>query len=257
MVPSILKDTFVPGTPVFFLLAATVAALLLYRKKHNGRAGRLLLTALVLFYWILSTPILAVPLIRMLSPEYPPVQTPADARGATAIVVLGGGMETYRSRGAMLQTGSREHSLRALEASRVYHVLDRPWVIVTGSLGPQRKPEAAQMARSLTLFDVPEDRVVEEGQSRNTHDHTVYVPPILAERGVRNFVLVTSRQHMARSLRAFRRAGFDPVPSSPEFYAEEGRRFEDFLPSRSALEASTAMMYDVAAMLYYRARGWA
>ena len=256
MVPSILKNAFVPGTPVFFLLAASVGTLLLYTKRHSGGAGRLLLTALVAFYWILSTPVLAVPLIRVLSPEHPPVRTAADARGATAIVVLGGGMETYRSRGAELQAGSREHSLRALEAARVYHLLDRPWVIVTGSLGPQRS-EAPYMARSLQLFDVPGDRVVEEGQSRNTHDHTVYVPPILAARGVRNFVLVTSRQHMARSLRAFRRAGFDPVPSSPEFYAGGGRRFEHWLPSRFALEASTAMMYDVAAMLYYRARGWA
>lgn len=257
MVPSILKDAFVPGTPVFFLLAATVGTLLLYRKPHNGRAGRVLLTALVAFYWILSTPILAVPLIRMLSPDYPPVQATADARGATAIVVLGGGMETYHSRGATLQSGSREHSLRALEAARVYHILDRPWVIATGSLGPQRRSEAAQMARSLAWLGVPGDRVLEEGKSMNTHDHTLYVPPILAARGARNFVLVTSRQHMARSLRAFRRAGFDPVPSSPEFYAGAGRPFEDWLPSRSALDASTAMMYDVAAMWYYRARGWA
>ncbi|HKY22134.1 MAG TPA: YdcF family protein [Vicinamibacterales bacterium] len=256
MVPSILKDAFVPGTSTFFLLAASVGTLLLYRKKHNGRAGRLLLTALVLFYWILSTPILAVPLVRILSPEYPPVQTAADARGATAIVVLGAGMETYRSRGATLQAGNREHSLRALEAARVYHVLDKPWVIVSGSLAPERWSEGAQMARSLKLFGVPEDRVVEEGQSRNTHDHTVYIPPILAKRGASRFVLVTSRQHMARALRAFRRAGFDPVPSSPEFYTAKGRWIEAVLPSRSALEASTAMMYDIAAMLYYRVRGW-
>jgi uncharacterized SAM-binding protein YcdF (DUF218 family) len=256
MVPSILKDAVVPGTLFFFLLAAAVGMLLLYRKKHNGRAGRLLFTALVALYWILSTPVLAVPLIRMMSPEYPPVRTVADARGATAIVVLGGGMAKYRSRGATLQAGSREHSLRALEAARVYHVLDRPWVIVTGSLAPDG-PEATQMARSLKLFDVPEDRVVVEGKSRNTHDHTLYVPPILAERSVRNFVLVTSRQHMARALRAFRRAGFDPVPSSPEFYSAEGQWFEEFLPSESALDASRAMMYDIVAMLYYRARGWA
>jgi uncharacterized SAM-binding protein YcdF (DUF218 family) len=257
MVPSILKQPFVPGTVVFFLLLASVGTLLLYRKKDYGRAGRVLLTALVVFYWILSTPATAVLLVRALSPNYPPIQRPADAGGATAIVVLGGGIETYRSRGAVLPTGSREHSLRALEAARVYRVLDRPWVIVSGSLGPETMTEAAHMRRSLALLGVPDDRIIEEGKSRNTHDHTVYIPPLLAQRGVKQFVLVTSRQHMARSLRAFRSAGFDPVPSSPEFFVPRGGTLPKIIPSESALEASTALMYDLLAMLYYRARGWA
>jgi uncharacterized SAM-binding protein YcdF (DUF218 family) len=256
MVPSVLKDSFVPGTPVFLLLAATVGTLLLYRKTSNGRAGRRLLTLLVLLYWILSTPITAVPLVRALTANYPPVQSAAEARGATAIVVLGGGMETYRSRGVALQAGTREHSLRVLEAARVYPLLDRPWVITTGSLAPDSVTEAALMGRSLTLLGVPADRLLEEGKSRNTRDHTTYVPPMLVERGVKQFVLVTSRQHMARALRAFRAAGWDPVPSSPDFYVARGLPFEPFLPSEAALEASTSMIYDLLGMAYYRARGW-
>ena len=211
----------------------------------------------MLFYWILSTPFTAVLLIRALSPAYPAVETPADARGATAIVVLGGGMETYRSRGAVVSAGSREHSLRALEAARVYRVLDRPWVIASGSLRAAGTTEAGHLSRSLTLLGVAADRIVEEGKSQNTHDHTVHVPPLLAERRVKQFVLVTSRQHMARSLRAFRAAGFDPVPSSPEFFVGRDGAFSKVCPSESALEASTSMVYDVLAMLYYRVRGWA
>ena len=257
MVPPVLKDLLVPGSLIFFLLVASAGTLLLYRKKDNGRAGRRLLTSLVAFYWILGTPITAVPLISAVCADYPPVLTRADARGATAIVVLGAGMRTYRSRGVSLQAATREHSLRALEAARVYHLLDRPWVIVSGSLAPEPISEGAHMARSLKRLGVPEDRVVEEGQSRNTRDHTLYVPPILAERGVARFVLVTSRQHMSRALRAFRARGFDPVPSSPEFYVGRDGFFEQFLPSTSALDASMAMLYDVAAMAYYRLRGWA
>jgi len=166
-------------------------------------------------------------------------------------------METYRSRGAVLPVGSREHSLRALEAARVYRVLDPPWVIVSGSFGPEELTEAVHMRRSLALLGVPDDRVIEEGKSRNTHDHTLYIPPLLAQRGVKQFVLVTSRQHMARSLRAFRSAGFDPVPSSPEFFVPRGGALSRIIPSESALEASTSLLYDLLAMVYYRARGWA
>jgi uncharacterized SAM-binding protein YcdF (DUF218 family) len=105
MVPLILKEVFVPGTVIFFLLVASLGTLLLYRRSNQSRAGRMVLT--LLFYWILSTPATAVLFVRAFSPDYPPVRTSADARRASAIVVLGGGMETYRSRGSELRVGSR------------------------------------------------------------------------------------------------------------------------------------------------------
>jgi uncharacterized SAM-binding protein YcdF (DUF218 family) len=257
MVPSVLKEPFVPGSIIFFLLVATVGTLLLYRKEDHGRAGRRVLTALVAFYWILSTPVTAMLFIRAFSPNYPPLRTADDARGASAIVVLGGGVKIYRSRGALLTSGSREHSLRALEGARVFHLLKPQWVIVTGSGGPADNSETGDAKRSLVSLGVPGDRVVEETRSRNTHDHTLYVPPLLAERGITQFVLVTSRQHVARSLRAFRGAGFDPVPSSPELRMSDGGALSRFTPTDSALEASAAMFYDLFAMVYYRVRGWA
>ena len=255
MMPPVLKGAFVPGTFTFFLPAVTVGTLLLYRKRQN--AGRLLLTGVMCLYWVMSTPVLAIPLVRWLSPDYSPVQSPADARGATAIVVLGAGMDAYRSRGDEVFAGNREHSLRALEAARVYRVLPRPWVIVTGMLGQEPRPEGEEMSRTLVRFGVPADRIVLEGESRSTHDHAIYVPPLLEARGVKAFVLVTSRQHMARALGAFRLAGLDPVPSSPEVYVGSGTWYEALLPSSAALEASTSMMYDVAGLLYYKVRGWA
>lgn len=255
MVPAVLKELFVPGSVLFLLFGATVGTLLTFRKTHNGRAGRIVLGLLLSVYWIGSTPLTAVPLVRALTPNHPPVMSAADAKGATAIVVLGGGMQTYRSRGLMLRQGSREHSLRALEAARVYRVLGDPWVIVTGAL-TSGASEALEMAASLEELGVPRHRIVEEGKSRNTHDHATYVPPLLTERGITRIVLVTSRQHMARSLRAFRRVGLDPVPSSPDFFVPSDRTLSAVFPSEAALDATSALMYDLFATLYYRARGW-
>ena len=261
MVHPLLKDFFVPGTFHFFVLDATVAAILMLR-RHQGRSGRVLLAAVVALYWIFSTPISAVPLIRAVTPEYPPVQSPSDAAGATAIVVLSGGMKSYHSRGAVFHAASREHSTRVLEAARVYRVLDHPWVIVSGRLigstGAQGEPvsEAALMRSSLISMGVPAERIVEEPESRNTRDHSLLIPPLLKTYGIRQFVLVTSRQHMARALRVFRAAGWDPVPSSPEFYVPTNIPFEAFLPSDAALDASRMMMYDLLGLVYYKARGW-
>ena len=254
MIPPLLKGALVPGTFTFFLLSVTAGTLLLYRKRHT--TGRVLLTVVVLCYWVMSTPALAIPMVQWLSIDHTPVENRSDAPGATAIVVLGAGMDTYRSRGDVVYAGNREHSLRALEAARVYRVLDRPWVIVTGMLGQESRAEGEEMSRTLVRFGVPADRIVLEGQSRNTRDHTIFVPPLLKARGATHFVLVTSRQHMARALGAFRLAGFDPVPSSPEVYVRQGSWYEELLPSSAALEASTAAMYDLAGFFYYKMRGW-
>lgn len=162
MVPPVLKELFQPGSVIFLLLFATLGVLLALAKGRVAGAGRALLAFVLLFYWLAATPLTAMPLVRWLTPDYPPVQSRADARGATAIVVLGGGMSAYESRGATLMQGSREHSLRALEAARVYGVLDRPWVIVTGSLHPYEVTEAIEMTPSLIALGVPADRIVDE-----------------------------------------------------------------------------------------------
>ena len=97
---------------------------------------------LVLLYWVLSTPIAALPSFDLLSPDFPPVMSKADARGATAIVVLGAGMHVHRSRGGSYGAPTREGSLRVLEAARVYRVLGGVPIIATGGHGSSqyRKP---------------------------------------------------------------------------------------------------------------------
>jgi uncharacterized SAM-binding protein YcdF (DUF218 family) len=255
MVPPLLKALLVPGTSTFLIIALIPGVLLLYRRKDGGRAGTIWVTALVLAYLTLSIPIVADGFVSTLSPSYPPVRTVDEARGATAIVVLGAGIETYRSRGDVYTGAKREHALRIMEAARVYHVLDRPWVIVTGSLGNERIAESGYMAADLKDHGVDPDRIIEETKAVNTRDSALFVPPILKERGVKQFVIVTSQQHIARALKAFRKVGWDPIPSTPEFYVSRFRALP-YLPRESALEASSAMFYDELAMVYYWLRGW-
>jgi uncharacterized SAM-binding protein YcdF (DUF218 family) len=256
VVPSVFKELFVPGGLAFFLGALTVGAALLQRKKDQGRAGRRLIAMLLVLYWIWSTPVLALPLIRLLTPAYPPVDSAAQAPGVTAIVVLGAGMEVFRSRGDFVEVSTRDDALRIMEAARVYRLLDRPWVIVTGGLGTTRHSEAARMAEELGDLGVPSERIVIEPRAENTHEHAIYVPPLLTERHITRFVLVTSRQHIARALAVFRRAGWDPIPSSPEPYADNVKRVEWFIPSKNALFASQMAIYDKLGWIYYRLRGW-
>ena len=256
MIPTLLKDLFVPGSFPFFLIAMMGGTLLLYRRRDGGRAGRAWLTIVVLSYWMMSTPLTAAALIRLFTPDYPPVQTREGARGATAVVVLGAGMEVYYSHGDQFEVSTPEDALRMMEGARVYRLLDHPLVIVSGGFGSGRHTEAARMAAELEAMGVPADRIIEESKSVNTHDHGRYIPPVLADRHVPQFVLVTSRQHIDRALRVFQKAGLHPVPSTPDLDLDHRSALKNVLPSRTALNACEELVYDKLGTVYYWFRGW-
>ena len=50
---------------------------------------------------------------------------------------------------AIFEASPREDALRVMEAARVYRVLDRPWVIVTGGIGSGPHTDAERMAQEL------------------------------------------------------------------------------------------------------------
>jgi uncharacterized SAM-binding protein YcdF (DUF218 family) len=251
-----VKSLLIPGSITFFILALLPGVLLLFRRKDGGRAGKIWVAVLVLSYWILSTPVAAIAFVKLFTPNLPPIMSVADARGAAAIVVLGAGMDVHRSRGDSYGAPTRDVSLRVLEAARVHRLLGGVPIIVTGGLGSTQYSEAGMMAHQLEQLGVPADKIIQEHESANTREHGIFVPPLLKQHGIGQFVLVTSQQHIARSLAVFRAAGLDPVPSTPEIYVARGGPLEMYLPSRTALYASDRMMYDLLGWVYYKARGW-
>jgi uncharacterized SAM-binding protein YcdF (DUF218 family) len=256
VIPSGLKDLLIPGSTAFLFVSLVLGALLLFRKKDGGRAGKIWIAFLVLLYWLLSMPITSVALVDVCSPDLPPVMSKGDARGATAIVVLGAGMEVHRSRDGSYGAPTREGSLRVLEAARLHHVLGGVPIVATGGKGSSPYSAAGLMAHQLEQLGVPADKIIQEEKSTNTRDHAIFVPPLLKQHGVEQFVLVTSQQHIARALAAFRKVGTDPVPSTPEVYVPRGVFLEWYLPSRVGLSASESLFYDLLGWAYYRARGW-
>jgi uncharacterized SAM-binding protein YcdF (DUF218 family) len=257
VIPLPLKELLVPGSIPFLLLMLLPALALLFRKKDNGRAGRIWMASLVVAYWMLSTPLVSVALVEAVSPDYPVIMSPADAAGAGAIVVLGAGMEIHRSRGDMSRAPTREGWLRVMEAARLHRVLGGVPVIPTGGHGSPGNTEAALMAHQLEELGVPAERIIKEEHARNTREHALLVPAILDVHGISRFVLVTSRQHIRRSMAAFRVVGLTPIPASPEAFVSRGEPLEMYLPSRVALQLSERVLYDLAGWCYYKIRGWA
>lgn len=258
-----LIKRLIPGSFQFLLGGVIVGVTLLWLTERTSRWGRRWLLALALFYTVCSTPFGAETLVWTLAKDFRGLAAPSEAQGATAIVVLGGGSISYG-------WGSREHTLhepgtytvlRVLEAARVYRLLDRPLIIVSGGIvdpSTQLVSEADVMRTALLQLGVPDDRIVLEAGSRNTHEQAVLVKPVLKANRIERFVLVTSSNHMKRSIGAFQSEFLDPIPSAASccFWHARMPGTPRWLPKFFALNVSEMVLYEYLALPYYWARGW-
>ena len=251
-----IKLTLQPASITMMLALLACGLVLLYARPRWGRRW---FAFVLLGYWVLASPIGAGLLARSLSAGYAPLQAIAEAQGATAVVVLGGGNFNIRAGGFGLTYVSRGSGLRAIEAARVYRLLGDPLVIVSGGVTdktPGAAPESEAFRVAMLALGVPASRVVLESESRNTHDEAVVLKRMLGDLGVARFVLVTSPLHMRRSMAAFAAQGLYPVPSPAPLAGDRPRDPPPFVPNDASLEIGNAAVYEWCARAYYRARGW-
>jgi len=200
-----LKANMRPSNIACILALLTPGTVLLF-VPSLARWGRRWVGAVVLFYALLSTQAGAGLFARTLNGGYQPITSADQARGAKVVVVLGAGSLNLRAAGRQLSFVTAEAGLRVLEAARLFELLNAPLVIASGGATEhdvRAAPESAALQRALIAVGVPEDRILLESESKNTRDEAIVVKRMLAERGLTDFVLVTSPLHMRRSLLVF------------------------------------------------------
>jgi uncharacterized SAM-binding protein YcdF (DUF218 family) len=227
--------------------------------RAGARAPRRLLAIVVATYWFLSTPLGANVLLAGLGPEGAPLTNRDAAKGADTVVVLGGGANTYSADGLTLGQLAGNGVLRVIEAARVYRLIGARVVIASGGIpNPERllRPESEMLRNALLQAGVPDADIVQESESRTTHDQARLIRPLLQSRDTRRFVLVTSPLHMGRALAAFRAQGLDPIPSPCQLRSEHLRPPPLWLPNSESLNIADDAVYSYAAWVYYRWHGW-
>jgi uncharacterized SAM-binding protein YcdF (DUF218 family) len=223
------------------------------------RWGRRWLAATIVGYWVISCPAGASLLARTLTGGYRPLASAEEAQGARAVVLLSGGSKTVRAAGGRLGVVTHPTALRVLETVRVYRLLGDPLVIVSGGVtDPTARalPESEVIRKAVVDLGVPADRVVVESESRNTHDEAIVIRRMLTERGIAQFVIVTSPLHMWRSLATFGVQGLHPVPSAAPLYQDAAGQPFALTPNDVSLEVGSAVVYEWLARAYYWWRGW-
>jgi uncharacterized SAM-binding protein YcdF (DUF218 family) len=238
------------------LVLIVVAAVLLAR--HRARAARRVLLAGVAIVWLPAIPACGIQLVRPLQLRFPPVQ-PADAPTADAIVLLGGAISPPHP--PLHWMDLSESVDRLVHASRLYRAGKAPLIFVSGGGGPA--PDAPQkpadaMADLLVEWGIPREALVLERQSRTTYENALNTKALLEERGLHRVLLVTSAQHMWRSLAVFRSLDVDAIPAGSDY----GSNRIDYggaltwLPDASALRATTSALKEYMGIAVYWARGW-
>ena len=248
-----LLKAALPGSIPFLIAAIVIGMILLYSPRHKTIGRNWLLSTLVL-YMVFGIPASARFIAAPLGWGQVPLQSLAMADNARAIIVLDGGTGRFGSSDEIIETPLKVTILRALETIRVYSILDRPLVLVSGGTtepGSSWAAEASVLRDLLLEAGIPEDRVVLDSKSVNTRAHAVNLMRMIKQRGIERFVLVTSPNHMRRAVWAFQAEGGGPIASPSQGMLDHLHGWQAFWPTTSALEFTQATMHEYIGIAYY------
>ncbi len=253
-----LFKLFIPGSLAFLYITLIVGVVLLFKRTTN-RIGKYCIAIVIVLYLIFSIPITARWFAVPLGWGFHSLENRDTAHGAKAIVVLDAGTTRFRDQKNRVEIPLNTTVLRALEAIRIYQLLDHPLVIVSGGnnqLEPGWEPDASVLRYQLINGGVPLDRIILDSKSFNTHDHVVNIGLILKSRGINSFVLVTSPDHMRRAMWAFQSVGINPVASPCKGMMDKYSGWMAWFPSTNTLEFTQATMHEYFGIIYYFLRGY-
>ena len=153
-----------------------------------------------------------------LESRYPPLLDPKKVEPYDAIIVLTssvipvGGLVPFPS--------VDEYMFRRLdEAWRLYRIRPKPIIVSGGHVNPFTPDKNEnQIARDLLIrWGVPKNDVLAEEHSRDTFESAVEVEKILRKKSWKRYLLVTSAEHMPRSMMAFKSKAPEPIPAPGDF----------------------------------------
>jgi uncharacterized SAM-binding protein YcdF (DUF218 family) len=156
-----------------------------------------------------------------------PLQPPAHVDG---IVVLGGATipELTAVRGIPALNSAAERMTETVALARRYPSARVVFTGGQGALFPGALDEADVARELFTDLGLPPERLVLESDSRTTWENAAYTKALVQPKPGETWLMVTSADHMARGIGAFRAVGWDTL-AWPVSY-KSGRSLRLWLP---------------------------
>jgi uncharacterized SAM-binding protein YcdF (DUF218 family) len=252
----LVKYVLYPLNWVLLLMALTTFIAWLPANQRRVRWVRLGTASSLTVLLLISSPLVARPLLGSLEAWYP---RPSLSQGEQfdAIVVLGGGLlqpGTLRPK-AELSSFSKDRTTCGVD---LYQQGYAKKLVFTGGTGHafQEGPKAApEMTRWAERLGIPAEAIITEDRSRTTYENATETRQLL---GPASILLVTSASHLPRATALFTKQGFmvTPVPcdfltmNRPADSLEQLDLF-DVLPNDHAIEHTTVAVTEWAGMAVY------
>lgn len=249
VIKKIIAAFLLPPGCLILLLAG--CAIFQIKRRRAVIALCFILPALLL--WVLSSTYVSELLFASLEQG---LSIPAHPRG-DVIVLLGGGLHDRVPDLSGSGAPSENMLPRVVTAVRLQRRLGVPVLISGGSAYGNRSPEAPVVRRFMIDLGVPSDRILIEDKSRDTIENARFSRNILAQKGFKKPLLVTSAYHMRRSIEAFRKAGIEVTPVPSSFHTVPGRApvWADWFPDSGALESTSTALREHLGLIYYALAG--
>lgn len=185
-----------------------------------------------------------------------PVDLPTNKTYEAGILL--GGMSGYdkNDRGYF-----GDNADRFIQTANLYHQGIIKKIIVTGGTGSlqQKEPaEAIYLHTQLLANGIKEQDIILESRSRNTYENAVYTKQIIDSMHLPvPFVLVTSAQHMKRSISVFNKAGFQCIsyPCDYKTIPQEWTIENSLVPKIRLLNDWSFLIKEVMGLYVYRLTG--
>lgn len=203
-------------SPFFWLVVCTGALLFV---KHERWKKRLKWTALSLFIFFSNSIIFSefcglweVPGKRF------------EQVGQYEVGIVLGGMSEYN--GDLDVISLRRQGDRLFQAVTLYHKGKVKKLLISGDSGhitDRGLHEARQMKEILLEWGIPEEDILAEEFSKNTHENAEETAKILQRKKLNDskLLLITSGIHMRRSLACFKREGLNCDSFSTDLYTNQ------------------------------------
>ena len=162
------------------------------------------------------------------------------------------GDRVYFQRGADRVT----HTLQLYRLGKIKKILVSGG---SGSLQERNRQEADEIADALRLMGVPEEDILIENQSRNTHESAEAVRAMLKDSvSPSDCILITSSFHMRRSRACFKKVGWATDTFTTDFLSHERKFAFDvlFIPRVDALLNWTIISREWVGMIAYKVMGY-
>jgi len=217
--------------PYLWIFTLTIIALI---KKDKRLRKRFAITAGITFYFFSNAFIVD----EVMRHWEIPATTNDKIIGQYDYGIVLGGMSTYDP--SIQRINFQDGIDRLLQALDVYKSRKIKKIIITGGSGSiveNETHEAAYLKKYLIQIGIPENDILIDSTSRNTHENAVNTALILGVGKSKPSLLFTSASHIRRAMACFKKQGIVAIPFATNRIAGPRKFVFDhlFIPTVEAL----------------------